>query len=355
MSPHNRNELLESIATTVADYRQGEIPPITPDHVERWAQQFDDEDQHTILTELNHVLKRYYISRSRAEHFINGLLSKEEIFGTDPAKGVTGTKFLQIQRKGNSQNEIVSLVGEQIRNKYGVDIEDCGGTPDTYLYLDDCLFSGNTARYDIDAWLPNAESSKTLHLAFFAIYSRGSDYLFKSLQPTLRQKNIRMRRWCMKRFDNTPWETQKYECLWPKAIDGDEQVDHYVNELRRRIEGKPFTPRVFRPDRVPMSETLFSSPAARDIVERVFLKKGAYIVSLSDNPKAEMRPLGYEYLESLGFGSLFVTYRNIANNCPLVLWWGDPEAEASHPLSKWYPLFPRKVNEPSVVDEFIDF
>src|SRR5215210_3677437 len=248
LSPHNRNELLESIATTVADYRQGEIPPITPDHVERWAQQFDDEDQHTILTELNHVLKRYYISRSRAEHFINGLLSKEEIFGTDPAKGVTGTKFLQIQRKGNSQNEIVSLVGEQIRNKYGVDIEDCGGTPDTYLYLDDCLFSGNTARYDIDAWLPNAESSKTLHLAFFAIYSRGSDYLFKSLQPTLRQKNIRMRRWCMKRFDNTPWETQKYECLWPKAIDGDEQVDHYVNELRRRIEGKPFTPRVFRPD-----------------------------------------------------------------------------------------------------------
>ena len=58
-----------------------------------------------------------------------------------------------------------------------------------------------------------------------------------------------------------------------------------------------------------------------------------------------MRPMGYEYLESLGFGSVFITYRNIANNCPLVLWWGDTTYSPNHPFSSWYPLFPRKVNK----------
>jgi hypothetical protein len=95
---------------------------------------------------------------------------------------------------------------------------------------------------------------------------------------------------------------------------------------------------------VPARETLFSSPAAREVVERTFMRAGAYIVSLPANPKVQMRPLGYEYLESLGFGSVVVTYRNVANNCPLALWWGDPSKPPSHPLSKWYPLFPRRVN-----------
>ncbi len=39
-------------------------------------------------------------------------------------------------------------------------------------------------------------------------------------------------------------------------------------------------------------------------------------------------------LETLGFGSLVVTFRNCPNNAPLALWVGDP----------WYPLFPRTTN-----------
>lgn len=46
------------------------------------------------------------------------------------------------------------------------------------------------------------------------------------------------------------------------------------------------------------------------------------------------RPLGNMVLETLGFGSMLVTFRNCPNNSPLALWAGDP----------WYPLFPRKVN-----------
>jgi hypothetical protein len=75
------------------------------------------------------------------------------------------------------------------------------------------------------------------------------------------------------------------------------------------------------------------------------LVAGVHIVSLSKDPKPQMRPLGYDTLLTLGFGGLLITYRNISNNCPLALWWGDPDAPENHPLSQWYPLFPRRINE----------
>lgn len=52
--------------------------------------------------------------------------------------------------------------------------------------------------------------------------------------------------------------------------------------------------------------------------------------------------MGYDYQHTLGFGSYFVSYRNIANNCPVVLWWGDLEGHSG--INNWYPLFPRKAN-----------
>jgi hypothetical protein len=35
-------KLLESIATTIADYRAGEIDAPTKEHVKRWVEQFPD-------------------------------------------------------------------------------------------------------------------------------------------------------------------------------------------------------------------------------------------------------------------------------------------------------------------------
>ena len=55
-----RQELLQSIATTILDYRQGEIAAPTPDHVDRWVWQFDAPYQEAILVELDHVLKQSY-------------------------------------------------------------------------------------------------------------------------------------------------------------------------------------------------------------------------------------------------------------------------------------------------------
>jgi hypothetical protein len=51
-----RNELLTSIATTIQDYRAGEISKPTPAHVDRWVKQFDVAVQLPLLSELDHVL-----------------------------------------------------------------------------------------------------------------------------------------------------------------------------------------------------------------------------------------------------------------------------------------------------------
>ena len=55
-----RDDLLASIAATTVDYREGDLPAPTPEHVGRWINQFDAEVQLPILRELDHVLKQTY-------------------------------------------------------------------------------------------------------------------------------------------------------------------------------------------------------------------------------------------------------------------------------------------------------
>jgi hypothetical protein len=60
-----RTRLLASVASIISDYRQGEIAPITPAHVERWLNQFERPAQMTILIEMESLLWRHYFSRAR--------------------------------------------------------------------------------------------------------------------------------------------------------------------------------------------------------------------------------------------------------------------------------------------------
>ena len=83
----------------------------------------------------------------------------------------------------------------------------------------------------------------------------------------------------------------------------------------------------------------FSSEAGRQVLESEFLIAGAKIRAMSENPKQSMRPLGFSPF-GVGFGSMIVTYRNCPNNCPLAMWWGDPEATSG--ALHWYPLLQRE-------------
>jgi len=342
----NRNELLESIAGTVRDYRSGEIPTISANGINRWVSQFNSNEQLIILSEINHLFKKYYISLSKTRKFLNSVLALSDIFGDNLYNGIKHTKFLNIQRKGSSQKDLLKLTNEISVNKYHVDINRHILNPISYIYLDDCLFTGNTVIYDLESWVENnIVKNVTIHLVFLGIYTSGFEYLNRRLVPKLSERGISIKTWRMLEFKNSQRNPEEYDCFWPGEVVEDDFVNTFVGIVRGNAEERGWNPRLFRPNTISPEENFFSSLQNRKIIEKAFLKKGSYLCSLPRNRQHSMRPMGYEYLESLGFGSDFITYRNISNNCPLVLWWGDTDYPASHPFSNWYPLFPRKTNE----------
>ncbi|MFN8632896.1 MAG: hypothetical protein U0893_03510 [Chloroflexota bacterium] len=347
MTSGERDGLLQSVATKIADYRLGEIAPVTEAHVDRWLVQFPVDAQLTILKEISRVVDKFYVSRATVDDFMEQFFNSSELFGENVSEGIRRFQFLDIQRNGKSQKDLL-VVAETTLSRRDIKLAECGLDPSSYIYLDDGLFSGNTAFHDIEAWLPNCKVGATLHLVFIGVCQGGVRYLRNRLNPLLTPRRISLKIWKALDVQNDSWDTSTWDCFWPPDSGSDPQVDSYVQSVVERCEGKSFRPRLFRPVGTPREETLFSSSENRAIVERAFLSAGTFIVSLPEEPNLRMRPLGYEYLESLGFGAPLITYRNIANNCPLALWWGDPQAPSSHPLSQWYPLFPRRTNEPRV-------
>lgn len=348
MTNLRRQGLLQSIATIIADYRQDEIPPIDVNHVDRWIRQFqkvgfDTDNQIVILEQIERILQSYYFSYAKSEDFIAKVLASQILFGSNPTSAIRNVKFLQIQTKGNSQNDLLRLCDQILKTKYEIMLHECGNSPFSYIYIDDCLYSGNRVRRDISSWLPSAVKGTTLHLIFFAAHTEGLKYSKSEIIKAAEIYEISVKFWKLYEFNNSRWNSSNFDCFWADEFSGEEYVDRYVQKVneQRQASNKNLPP-LFRPNNTQTQESIFSSPDARKILESAFLKAGAYIFSLPKSPNQNMRPLGYDYLQSLGFGSFFVTYRNTANNCPLALWWGDPNKP--YPLNEWYPLLPRTVN-----------
>ncbi|MCW5852044.1 MAG: hypothetical protein KIT87_18365 [Anaerolineae bacterium] len=333
-----RASLLEAIARRVADYRQGEIPPMTPDHVDRWVCQFAPADQITLLEAMRALLQAYYVSREDARYFLAGLLSHPAIFGPDVHAGLQETRFLQSQRKGQSQADLLVLVDEILQAEHGLRLAECGARPRAYVYLDDCLFSGETALQDLKDAMRGVAPRTTLHLVVIAAYWRGLDRLRSELHQLAGNAHLTVKYWRAHEFYDVPDVPTRYDALWPRPSAADGTVQAYLKTLRGGRRPRD----LFRPDGVPFEDTLFSSATARDVVERAFVQAGARLVLQSKVPNPYQRPLGYEKAPTLGFGAFFVTYRNCPNNCPLALWWGV--------ANRWYPLFPRKINAEDAED-----
>jgi hypothetical protein len=358
--PVQRTQLLESIANTVADYRQGEIAPITPAHVARWVNQFDAADQLTILTEMDSILKRFYFSRARVKAFYRGILgalvegkiSQTLIDKQSPQEILQHIKFLDIQRTGESQRDLLKILTEVLREDYAISIDKCGiASPTIYFYLDDAIYTGNRLRYDLTegegavAWIPRqAPELCGLVICTLASHTAGFEYVSEYIEKAASAKRIVVNYITAQEIDNRRYWESEVECLWPDALPSDPEIDRFVSYTRGQCKkwGWPaydFYPRdVFRPAGTPPQETFFSSSANRSLVESAFFTAGFQLIKNTSFYKGGSsldRPLGFEKLPSLGFGTLFVTYRNIANNCPLVLW---SERDG------WFPLFPRKTN-----------
>jgi hypothetical protein len=333
-----RSEILSSIATTMADYREGDLPAPTPDHVDRWVKQFDEGVQLPILREMRHVLGKTYFTRKGTREFLAGLVGTQKLVGDDPCAFWKSVTFLDIQAGGASQKEMLALFDAELVKKCAFHTKDCGKGGKTFVYLDDAMFTGNRVLRDLTDWVSDdAPSEATVHVIAVALHSGGQYYANGRLNTAAKAKN--------KKIDFTWWRaieledrkayTNSSDVLRPVALPNDESVTAYVANMQ-------YKPHLRVAGQVG-GVGLYSSDAGRQLIEQEFLRAGVRIRNMCPNLAATQRPLGHMTLETLGFGSLIVTFRNCPNNAPLALWAGDP----------WYPLFPRTTNSDTSLKRFM--
>lgn len=342
-----RSHLLESISETITDYREGEISTPTPTHVDRWVKQFDKPVQRDILFEMDHILKQTYWSKERVIEDLTGMIETKELAGKNPASFWKSANFLNIQQLGNSQEDFMNLLDDILKRIYDFNINECGSPEGPYIYIDDCLFTGGHIIGDLKRWIDdNGVNDAELHIIVIGCHRLGEYFVKKDLVPLLNEKNVNVKLWRSETIEDRKFNINQSQVLRPTTIPNEPHVIEYVRKLEE-LDRKPLL-------RKPMKDAIapFSSEGRRQVLEEAFLIAGAYIIDQCQNPAVSMRPLGYWNIHALGFGSLFITYRNCPNNCPLALWWGDPNASLSHPFSKWYPLVPRKVNRSDEIGNF---
>lgn len=288
-----------------------------------------------MLCELDHVLKKTYFKRHAVVGFLRNLVTNSELAGANPCEFWKSANFLDIQQNGDSQRAMLEMFREALNAKYGITTDIRGGPGGDLIYLDDVMFGGNRVGNDLAAWIENdAPAQAVVHVIVIAIHTSAEWLVGRRLKKAIASsgKNIDLKYWRAATIENRKSYKRDSEVLWPADLPNDADLKAYL-DLPHKF---PFEPR-------PPGGKLgpFSSEQGRRLVERELLLAGVKIRAGCQNPKDIMRPLGFSPF-GLGFGSTIVTFRNCPNNCPLGLWWGDPNAGAGSPLSKWYPLFPRK-------------
>jgi hypothetical protein len=322
-------EKLEALATLIADFREGEIPQPDADHVGRWVAQFDAEDREPLLDELHHVWSQLYFSEPRARAFLRMIISNEKFVGADKVAYWSTANLLNIQTNGHSQREMLNLFWEELRAATGHSPHDTGGGDD-YVYVDDVLFTGGRIQTDLKAWLQSAPARGRVRVVVLAHHQFGEYKTREALQAEARrlEKNITFEFWRDFDLENRNRYSKGADVLWPTRL---------PTEAATYDQGRfPLQPR--QPGG---ASKFFSSEARRDVLEQALVKAGLKIRSFAANPKPVLRPLGFGPF-GMGFGSLFLSWRNCPNNAPLALWWGGKTEPAWHPFNKWYPLVPRK-------------
>lgn len=332
MDDGERDASAASIAARVADYRTGQIPGVTAASVLAWWQQFDERDRPAVLRETARLLRATYVSNAKILAAI-GRIAAAPRGGSDFWRTVG---FLRIQERGSSQIQMLADLEAVLTERFGLSTENEVSEANAYLYIDDVLFTGNRVRYDLTRWLnENNIRNAEVHVVTIVAYSQGLGYARHHLEPLFAARNSVVRFSQTKKLENRLDYARDSEVFWPTNLPDDERV----NAWRETFEGQAhFSP---RPPGGRGSTTLFSSEASREIIEQAFLRKGAHIYSLSENPNASMRPLGFAPIRTPGFGATVITARNCPNNAPLAMWWGDPNS--CGPLSRWRPLLPRRV------------
>lgn len=314
----NLENLAYELATLIFDYEMNSRND--SEHVLKWVNQFKDHDRVFILEQTIHLMKESYYSFERYNSII------EQFFFSDITEDILNSieddSFLDIQTKGSSQNNLLKLVGNVFKDRYGINIRINAPNCNEFHYIDDFSFTGDRAINDLREWIINhAPHEAVIYIYFIGSHKYGDYVLDRELNSIIRdsRKNITFEIYSWKEYKNDKMNMNRSDVFWVKD--------------RNNINRSGFEEGSF----------IFSNSNDRDRFENILYEAGEHIISLCDNPSRVMKPMGYSrILGSAGFGGTIFSYRNCPNTVPLAFWWGNPKADIKSPLSKWYPLFIRK-------------
>jgi hypothetical protein len=337
---------------------------MSPEHVNTWISQFPSDVQLPMLQELDYVLKRTYISKEHMISWLEELITSDKLIDSNPCDFWKNAHFLDIQKNGHSQKELLTLFDDILKARCDLTTSECGAPGGDFVYLDDAIFSGKRMSNDLEDWIAvDAPEQAVIHIVVFVMHTLSRYQTCEKLKKLIEAsgKDIEIKYHYDRLYENRYRDRKDSDVLWPATLPDNSDLKTYLESYHKfpfeaRPEGGNLGP--------------FSSELGRQLLERELLNAGIKIRVACNNPNDDLRPLGFSSF-GLGFGSIVVTFRNCPNTCPLAFWWGDStsfresrqqtisksrllEQEeidpadllihlmASSPLSKWYPLFPRK-------------
>jgi hypothetical protein len=230
-----RTRLLQSIATIITDYRAGEIPTLMPAHVERWIDQFSAPVQEPILTEMEHVLGKSYINKTGVKRFLSNLVNNPKISGATPCSFWRDVSFLDIQSGGHSQHDMLAIFSDSLNNTCRFTTGQCGSSAsDTFIYIDDVLFTGNRIMRDLTSWIQaSAPLSAKVHVINIGLHKGGQYYARGRIQQaaTAAGKAISLTWWRAFEIEDRRAYTDTSDVLRPTVIPAYADVQAYVQSL----------------------------------------------------------------------------------------------------------------------------
>lgn len=345
---NNMEEIVDSICTLLKDYRADEGNAdvlITSDRIRNWINQFDEELQIPILTELNTIFKNRYCSRQNIKEFLKAIVLKltDDFKFSTPQDFLRNSDFLSLQPEGKSQRIMLALFNELIQDNYSLSLADCGTISKKYsIYIDDILCTGLTLISDTKDWSDKefsigktnkqavADGSTVLVFAYVFIHEK--NYHKKKAEMRFKvsneiSNNHKMYRMC--EIENGIGQSSKIDLIYPLENGQRDNVKEYKNEIVQLVDNhnqqynRTSPEEFYRPAGLPTNEQFFTNAQNRIIIENAFLQKGIEILQNANPNNRNIRALGYSIpsLKNFGFGALCFTWRNVPNNAPLVFWY----------------------------------
>lgn len=350
-------KLIAEVFDQIKDYRSDELLPnvkMTKGRIKQWIEQFDEADRDFILAELKHIFSKRYCPKVSVKKFLKAIVDKltQDLNYKSTPDFLRMTFFLDLQPKGKSQKVMLKLLTELLVEDYKFNIQDCGTVQKKhFVYIDDILCTGNTLIQDIKEWSGKEYASgktnldaikgKTAELIFAYIFIHEKNYQKKIAEMRYKidaeiSANHKMYR-LMEIENNDGNISASLDFVFPLETE-EEQIVEYKEKIIAEVDehteryNSTSPDEFFRISGRPKDEKLFTSPENRDRFEAILLKKGIYILNRSNTRIKNMRALGFSLpsQKSFGFGTLCFTWRNIANNTPLVFWYAG---------GGFYPLF----------------